>query len=138
MLGRIHCDPTPHHRAVEGAAENPVDLTNGRVAKAFAYVRFAHTAAPPASLRVVAWASIALVLVALMRTHSTVLNERLAVAVKTAAAQLGVERIENLDASANLAELGQWCCAKQRLDVVAVLRSITPQRRRRRRRRRGT
>jgi len=90
-------------------------------------VQLAHAAASPASLRVVARAAIALVLVALMSTRSAVLDELLSVAVKTAAAEFGVERIEDLDAGADLAEFRLRRCIEMWLDVVLVLRAVPPQ-----------
>ena len=42
-LTEIHCHTTalPNHSSVEGAAENPVDLPDGRVSKPATHVRLA-------------------------------------------------------------------------------------------------
>lgn len=55
------CDsprPTAPVLRIVNPAAQPVNLANGRVAETFAHVRFAHAAAPPASLRVVAEAAV--------------------------------------------------------------------------------
>ena len=84
----------PAQAILLGAADDPVNLPNGRVREPAAHMRFA---GPPARVAAsgVGWdARRSIVLVAAVRLTGSVLKVRPAVAVLTAAPELGVEGVQ--------------------------------------------
>ena len=112
--GRVDGDPLPDDSAVEGAADDPVDLADRRVRQSAADVRLAGAAAGVAVGRVGRRAGLCVVLVAAVLLARAVLKSWPAVAVLAAAAQLGVEGVQGLDV-----EPGQGQRPEQRPDVLA-------------------
>jgi hypothetical protein len=121
VFGRVDRDPLPHDGPVEGAADDPVDLPDGRVGEPAAHVRLAGPPARVAAGRVGRHAGIVVVFVAAVRLAGPLLQVWSAVAVVPVAAELSVEGVQGFDV-----EPGQRQRPKNGPDVLADVALVAP------------